>query len=123
MSFCALRVLFSSSCLCVFQCQGGFQVSGEGRAAHVSLGSYPDGYLGEPTGDGGCVQGQAAQVSHMRQSHEKTWVEFGALPGELESEFIISTRIYSYEGEKIHGNDVWKMEQGKKITYNLIVLT
>lgn len=32
-------------------------------------------------------------------------------------------RIYSYEGKKIHGNDVWKMEQGEKITYNLIVLT
>ena len=69
------------------------------------------------------MQGQAAQVSHVRQPHEKTWVEFGAVHGELESEFIISTRIYSYEGKKIHGNDVWKMEQGKKITYNLIVLT
>ena len=46
------------------------------------------------------VQGHTAQVSHVRQPHEKTWVEFGALPGELESEFIISARIYSYEGKK-----------------------
>lgn len=44
--------------------------------------SYPDGYLGEPTGDGGCVQGQAAQVSHMRQSHEKPGWSSGS-PGEL----------------------------------------
>ena len=97
---CVSRVFFSSSCLCVFQFQGGFRVSGEGRAAHVSLGNYPDGYLGEPAGDGGRVQGQTAQVSHVRQPHEKTWVEFGALLGELESEFIISARIYSYEGKK-----------------------
>ena len=52
---------------CVFQFQGGFWVGGEGRAAHVSLGGYPDGHPGEPAGDGGCVQGQAAQVSSRRK--------------------------------------------------------
>lgn len=56
-----------SVCLCVFQFQGGFQVSGEGRAAHVSLSGDPDGHLGQPSGDGGCVQGPAAQVSSMRK--------------------------------------------------------
>lgn len=59
--------------VCVFQFQGGFRVSGEGRAAHVSLGGYPDGHLGEPAGDGGCVLGQAAQVSSRREPFEETW--------------------------------------------------
>lgn len=60
------------------------------------------------------MQGQAAQVSHVRQPHEETWVEFWAVPGKLRSEFIISILICNYEGKKIHGNDVWKIEHGKK---------
>lgn len=49
-----------------FQFQRGFQVRGEGRAAHVPCSGYPDGHLGQPAGDGGCVQGQAAQVSSTK---------------------------------------------------------
>ena len=62
--------------MCFFQFQGGFWFSGESRAAHVSLSGYPDGHLGEPAGDGGCVQGQAAQVSSRRRPQEETRVEF-----------------------------------------------
>lgn len=68
--------------VCVFQFWGGFRVSGEGGAAHVSLDGYPDGHLGEPAGDGGCVLGQAAQVSSRREAFEETW-EFWAVPREL----------------------------------------
>lgn len=53
-------------CACVFQFQGGLRFTGEGRAAHVSLSSHPDGHPGQPAGDGGRVQGQAAPVSHSR---------------------------------------------------------
>ena len=58
-----LCVLFSHA----LQFQRGFRVRGEGRAAHIPLGGYPDGHPGQPAGDGGCVQGQAAQVSTTRE--------------------------------------------------------
>lgn len=87
-------------CVSVFQFQGGFQVSGEGLAAHVSLGGYPDGHLGEPSGDGGRVQGPAAQVSSVGQPHKETWVVFWALPAELGSALLISIIVCDNEGEK-----------------------
>lgn len=70
--------LFKSLHLCVhvFQFQGGFRISGEGCAAHISLSCYPDGHPGKSAGDGGCVQGQTAQVSSKRQPPWQTWLEF-----------------------------------------------
>lgn len=79
-----LCVCVCARCLCVFQFQGGFWLSGEGGAAHVSVGRYPDGHLGEPAGDGGRVQGQTAQVCNTSKPHGETWVGFQT--GELGSE-------------------------------------
>lgn len=62
-----LCVLFSH----VLQFQRGFWVRGEGRAANIPLSGYPDGHPGQPAGDGGCVQGQAAQVSTAREPLQK----------------------------------------------------
>lgn len=87
-------------CVCVLQFQGGFRVSGESCAAHVSLGGDPDGHLGEPAGHGGCVQGQAAQVGSRRGPHGETWLEFWALPGELGSDHRCFTIICYYERKK-----------------------
>lgn len=53
------------------QFQGGFPVREEGHAANIPLSGYPDGHPGQPAGDGGCVQGQAAQVSSTRDPHRK----------------------------------------------------
>lgn len=45
------------------QFEWGLRRSGEDCAAHLHLRRYTDGHPGEPAGDGGCVPGQAAQVS------------------------------------------------------------
>lgn len=64
-----LQLLFLSSffCVCAPQFEWGLRRSGEDRAAHLHLRRYTDGHPGEPAGDGGCVPGQAAQVSPPSQ--------------------------------------------------------
>ena len=53
-------------------------------------------------------------MSHVRQPHEKTWVEFGALLGELESEFIISTEFIAMKGKRYMAMMFGKWSRGKK---------
>lgn len=112
--------IFVCMCVCrsVFQFQGGFPVSGEGRAAHVSLRGYPDGHLGEPSGDGGRVQGPAAQVSSMRKPHEA-----GSLGGGLGSPWRVGVFTYNFHYNLYlqKGKNTWgrclEIEQGKRIIH------